>query len=197
LKLCTRLRHRHTRPVTPCTARGGGCTWAFNVSTFQPQPVAVILPDMPGCLSTTFCLPVVGRFGRCASRHKSQSSISPFSSPTPGLIELTSNRLHSPIYILNDDTLLHIFHLFQLHIQEEYPDADGARTLDWVRQRWWYKLVHVSRQWRYLILGSRTLLDLHLVCTYGVPVADMLAHSPPLPLTIVYYGNPKMTAEDE
>jgi hypothetical protein len=80
-----------------------------------------------------------------------------------------------------------------LHIQDEH-----AGRVDWERQRWWYKLTQVSRWWRYLILGSRTLLDLHLVCTFGVPVADMLAHSPPLPLTIYYYYDDReMTAEDE
>jgi hypothetical protein len=123
--------------------------------------------------------------------------MSPFCSPIRRSIELTSNRLYSPIYILNNDALLNIFHLCQLHVQEEYPNADGARVIGWRRQRWWYKLAQVSRQWRYLILGSRTLLDLHLVCTYGVPVAGMLAHSPPLPLTVFYFDNLKMTAEDE
>jgi hypothetical protein len=123
-------------------------------------------------------------------------SLSP--SPTRGSIELTSNIPHSPICILNDDTLLNVFHLYQLHIQEEYGDVNGRRVIDWRRQRWWYKLAQVSRQWRYLILESRTVLDLHLVCTYGVPVADMLAHSPPLPLTIFYWNRiDEMTAEDE
>jgi hypothetical protein len=154
---------------------------------------------MPSCLSITVCLPVVRRFGRRAPRHESesQSSISLFHSPTRESIELTGNRLHSPICILNNDTLLHVFHLYQLHVQEEYSNTDGRHMIRWGRQRWWYKLVHVSRRWRYLILGSRSVLDLHLVCTYGVPVADMLAHSPPLPLTIFYYDNRKMTAEYE
>jgi hypothetical protein len=31
---------------------------------------------------------------------------------------------------------------------------------------------------------SASYLGLSLVCTYGTPVADMLAHSPPLPLII-------------
>jgi hypothetical protein len=35
------------------------------------------------------------------------------------------------------------------------------------------------------------------VCTYGTPVADMLAHSPPLPLVIDYYEDTDITAEDE
>jgi hypothetical protein len=85
-----------------------------------------------------------------------------------------------------------------LHIQDEPADEDGDRMIDWERQRWWYKLAQVSQQWRYLILGSSILLNLHLFCTYGVPVADMLAHSPPLPITIFYYyTDHEMTAEDE
>ena len=40
------------------------------------------------------------------------------------------------------------------------------------------------------------LLGLCLVCTYGTPVADMLAHPPPLPLVIDYQGT-DITAEDE
>jgi hypothetical protein len=34
------------------------------------------------------------------------------------------------------------------------------------------------------MLGSASYLGLSLVCAHGTPVADMLAHSPPLPLII-------------
>ena len=69
---------------------------------------------------------------------------------------------------------------------------------DWVRGRWWYKLAHVCRRWRTLILGSASYLGLSLVCTYGTPVADVLAHSPPLPLTVDYsYGDHDITVKDE
>jgi hypothetical protein len=62
----------------------------------------------------------------------------------------------------------------------------------------WYKPVHLCRFWRYLILSSSSRLDLNLVCMSGVPVVDMLAHSPLLPLTIYYESdNPEITAEDE
>ncbi|KAI0276390.1 hypothetical protein BGY98DRAFT_707370 [Russula aff. rugulosa BPL654] len=47
-----------------------------------------------------------------------------------------------------------------------------------------------------LILGSASYLGLCLVCTYGTPVGDMLAHSPPLPLVIDYH-NHDITGEDE
>jgi hypothetical protein len=113
-------------------------------------------------------------------------------------IELTSNRQHSPIYTLNDDVLLNIFYLYRLHIMDEEHNKDGFLIRNWHHQRWWYKLAQVSRQWRDLILASPSRLDLHLVCTYGVPVADMLAHSPSLPLTVFYHDNGRlMSAEDE
>jgi len=68
----------------------------------------------------------------------------------------------------------------------------------WDRERWWYRLAQVCRRWRYLIHGSATHLDLRLVCTYGTPVAEMLANSPPLPLIIDYVKKGQdLTAEDE
>ncbi|KAI0276396.1 hypothetical protein BGY98DRAFT_986184, partial [Russula aff. rugulosa BPL654] len=50
-----------------------------------------------------------------------------------------------------------------------------------------------------LILRSASYLGLCFVCTYGTPVADMLAHSPPLPLVIDYERRRRrdITAEDE
>ena len=54
------------------------------------------------------------------------------------------------------------------------------------RERWWYKLTHVCRRWRRLILASASYLGVSLVCTYGTPVANMLAHSPPFPLVVDY-----------
>jgi len=69
---------------------------------------------------------------------------------------------------------------------------------DLLGERWWYKLVQVCRRWRYLILGSAPYLRLALLCTRGTPVADMLMHSPPLPLIIDHYDiNHGLTAEDE
>ena len=41
-------------------------------------------------------------------------------------------------------------------------------------------------------------MNLHLLCTNGTPVAEMLKHSPPLPLIINYQNtSPTMTSEDE
>src|SRR5258708_34769110 len=59
-------------------------------------------------------------------------------------------------------------------------------------------LVHVCQRWRNLILGSTSYLGLYLVCTSGTPVADMLEHSPPLPLIIDYdEQDDAISAEDE
>ena len=68
----------------------------------------------------------------------------------------------------------------------------------WARGRWWYQLAHVCQRWRNLIFGSSSYLNIFLVCTYRTPVADMLAHSPPLPLVIDYPDEHRdITAEDE
>ena len=67
---------------------------------------------------------------------------------------------------------------------------------EWAGERWWYGLAHVCQRWRNIILGSASYLGLCLVCTYGTPVADMLAHSPPLPL-VIDYPDDDITAKDE
>ena len=76
---------------------------------------------------------------------------------------------------------------------------DEHSPTDWIYNgRWWYALVHVCRRWRNIILGSATYLGLSLLCTYGTPVAEMLAHSPPLPLVVSYFTKGRYpTTEDE
>src|SRR6266436_9250785 len=102
------------------------------------------------------------------------------------------------IHVLDDYSLLNIFHLYRRSPLSEYQDVDIRLTggVEWVGERWWYRLAHVCQRWRNLILESASFLGLCLVCTYGTPVADMLAHSPPLPLTIDYQGT-DITAKDE
>ncbi len=69
---------------------------------------------------------------------------------------------------------------------------------EWIQERWWYRLVQVCHRWRCLILEHVSHLHLSLVCAHGTPVADMLAHSPPLPLVIDYpYEDNNISAEDE
>ncbi|KAH9175843.1 hypothetical protein EDB89DRAFT_288093 [Lactarius sanguifluus] len=86
------------------------------------------------------------------------------------------------INALNHDVLLDIFHWYRLGNTTD--DFDRG----WNLEHWWFKLIHVCRTWRHLILASPSRLNLHLVCTYGTPVRTMLTHSPPLPLIIYYPG---------
>jgi hypothetical protein len=118
-------------------------------------------------------------------------------SPTRGSIEPTSKCIRLT-YTLNDDVLLKVFDIYRLAHPDQYVDEDGELKYAWDRQHRWYKLTHLCRQWRNLISISPSHVCLNLVCTYGVPVANMLAHSPPLSLTI-YYPNPSrgMTTDDE
>jgi F-box-like len=148
---------------------------------------------MPGCCSPIICPPLIRKLGR-----RKQFQIVTFASlicsQTCELIGPNSNRRHSPIHILNDDVLLNIFYLYRLEVPHKYNGECGPIFASH-NQRWWYRLAHVCRQWRSIILGSPSRLNLHLYCTKGVPVADMLANSPPLPLSIHYSG--KITADDE
>ena len=107
------------------------------------------------------------------------------------------------IHIIDDDSLLHVFYLYRPFLLGEGEDhlarLHGGRK-SWVRGRWWYKLAHVCQKWRSILLGSASYLGISLVCTYGTPVAEMLAHSPPLPLVVDYVGEEledPITAEDE
>ena len=100
------------------------------------------------------------------------------------------NRRRTLIDTLDDDSLLNIFNHCRPTLLEE--DGNDIGDIDnklleggrWERERWWYKLTQVCRRWRHLILASPSHLRLSLVCMSGTPVADMLAHSPPIPLII-------------
>ena len=105
--------------------------------------------------------------------------------------------MYLSIHNLDEDSLLSIFSLCRPHPfeEDEYGDILFANR---DQECWWYKLVKVCRRWRYLILGSAHHLGLCLVCSRGTPVAEMLAHSPPLPLIIDHNDkNRDLTAEDE
>jgi hypothetical protein len=95
-----------------------------------------------------------------------------------------------------------VFSLYRPLILDE-SEADNNQFLDggeWNRERWWFTLVHVCRRWRHLVFESASHLRLSLVCARGTPVADMLAHSPPLPLIIDHldqHNHNGITATDE
>ena len=114
----------------------------------------------------------------------------------------TDNRLSStPVNLLDDDSLLIMFSFCRPVISVDtavfdHQILDGG---EWNREWWWYGLLQVCRRWRYLILDSAFHLQVSLVCARGTPVADMLAHSPPLPLIIDHIDDEYnvLTPEDE
>jgi hypothetical protein len=152
-------------------------------------------PGIFDYLSTTTYSPPLEESGQGATGRESHNSVSLFCSLRP-TGESTEPIPHSPIHTLNDDVLLNIFHLYRLDVQHEYT-YDGLPDFYLRRQSWWYKLTQVCGRWRYLIFASPSQLRLHLLCTYGVSVAKMLAHSPPLPLTIYYDGENRETTEED
>ena len=92
--------------------------------------------------------------------------------------------IDSSINVLPDDTLVEIFDVYRLE--------DDA----WIHGGW-YKLAHTCRRWRNIIFSFPSRLEVHLYCTYGSPVADMLSHSPPLPLIIEYYKHESLSTKEE
>jgi hypothetical protein len=93
------------------------------------------------------------------------------------------------IHFLDDDSLLNVFFLYRPTILEDIDDDEVRLVgdIEWDCERWWYTLARVCQRWRNLILGSASYLGTCLVCTYRTQVADMLVHSPPLPLVIDFY----------
>ena len=113
-----------------------------------------------------------------------------------------NSPLTASIHVLDDDSLLNVFYLYRpFLLGEDDQDEDDPLTggqMGWVRGRWWYNLAHVCQRWRNVILGSASYLGVSLICSEGTPVANMLAHSPPLPLVIDYrLHEDDITAEDE
>ena len=114
----------------------------------------------------------------------------------------TDNRSSStPVNLLDDDSLLIMFSFCRPVISADsavfdHQILDGG---EWNREWWWYGLLQVCRRWRYLILDSAFHLQVSLVCARGTPVADMLVHSPPLPLIIDHIDDEYnvLTPEDE
>jgi hypothetical protein len=105
------------------------------------------------------------------------------------------------IHILDDDSLLHVFYVYRPFLSGEDQDDNarhrGGDEIE-TRGRWWYKPAQVCQRWRNIIFSSASYLGISLVCTYGTPVADMLANSPPLPLIVHYATEGRdITTDDE
>jgi hypothetical protein len=94
------------------------------------------------------------------------------------------------IHTIDDNSLLRVFWFFRAVMVDEDEPRDNRFLEGWNRnqelERWWYKLAHVCRRWRCLILASASHLNLCLVISRSTPVADMLTNSPPFPLIINY-----------
>ena len=137
---------------------------------------------------------------KCKSQRRRYASTFPFHAHQLVVTWPTCNSPHTAsIDILDDGLLLNIFCLYRPFLPGE---DDGTRVVQgnwgWGRGHWWFKLSHVCQRWRSLIHASSSHLDLYLVCTKGTPVAEMLAHSPPLPLVVDYYKEDSiMNTEDE
>ena len=113
-----------------------------------------------------------------------------------------TNRRRTCIDILDDDSLLNIFYCCRPLVVLGENDGDGIGLWGgkWDCEHWWYNPAWVCRRWRRLILASPSYLGVSLVCRCGAPVADMLAHSPPLPLIIDHisaFGDRLTDVEDE
>jgi hypothetical protein len=104
------------------------------------------------------------------------------------------------IYDISDEVLLRIFYycrpvFLDKPVADDNPNLEGR---EWSNERWWYKLAHICRKWRYLVLASASHLRLSILCTYGTPVAAMLTYPPAFPLIIDYSDEDReMTAADE
>src|SRR6266446_2500314 len=104
------------------------------------------------------------------------------------------------IHILDDDSLLNVFSFCRPVILGE-NEANTNQILEggeWIQERWWYRVAQTCHRWRRLILEHAFHLHLSLVCARGTPVADMLAHSPHLPIIIDHLDQyDGITAKDE
>ena len=118
-----------------------------------------------------------------------------------GLTQRTGNR--TPIGAINaftDDLLLKIFYHCRpvLSDDHEVNDNRDLEETKWTNEHGWYKLAHICRKWRYLVLASASHLHLRFLCTYGTPVLNMLTYSAASPLIIDYSDkNREVTAQDE
>ncbi|KAH9981788.1 hypothetical protein BJV74DRAFT_989281 [Russula compacta] len=137
---------RGDSPLRTRRAHGGGRQFPWSdftrLSCYRPQHRQYFLLPLHGMLSHWLTwFPFVGRLDRSALINVSQHS---------GL------RPHSTsIHTLDDDSLLEIFYLYRPVLLDE-DEVDDIRILqggEWDRERWWYKIAHVCRRWRYLILG--------------------------------------------
>jgi hypothetical protein len=106
-----------------------------------------------------------------------------FSTQRPALAT-TADRCHIgqvTIDMLPDDALLKIFDFF----------VDDNDSIDA-----WHSLVHACRKWRNIVFGSPRRMNLHLHCTAGRPVKELLDIWPDLPIVIKLYDPATWDVDD-
>jgi hypothetical protein len=113
--------------------------------------------------------------------------------PTCRSIEPISNTPDSPIYTLNDDVLLNVFHIYRLAHPDEYGDEEGEFRYAWdggtVQTSACLSTVADPGSYHDFTISSVPKSRLHIRCS-TVPVADMLTYPPSLPY-------PDATTDDE
>ena len=80
------------------------------------------------------------------------------------------------IHWLNDDALLGIFNYYRLDEKNGWNDKLG-----------WCNLSQVCQRWRHLIYECSSHLGMHIKCTNGSPMVNVLDHLPRLPLFVRYH----------
>ena len=85
--------------------------------------------------------------------------------------------------MLDNDALLNIFYFYQpapsLSSENERDAIISLGGGNWNLEHWWYSLAQVCHRWRCVVFESAFFLGASLVCTYGTPLADILAYLPP------------------
>ncbi|KAH9037710.1 hypothetical protein EDB84DRAFT_1577534 [Lactarius hengduanensis] len=111
-----------------------------------------------------------------------------------GRVLFKNYRYGATIDMLPDNVLLEIF---DFCLRDSTEIMFKFEVILYTRQ--WQILVHVCQGWRRIIFESPRRLDLHLCCSYRIPVRRNLGFWPiSLPLTVDYPCSPPcITPEDE
>jgi hypothetical protein len=91
-------------------------------------------------------------------------------------------RNSTTINILSDNILLEVF--------DQYRKSDHQFCLSPYCVWKWHLLVHVCRRWRQIIFASPRRLNLHLLCTHGNPLREILGIWPSIPFIILFFNPP-------
>ncbi|KAF8268652.1 hypothetical protein EI94DRAFT_1700067 [Lactarius quietus] len=169
----SRLKRRFLRPIA--------------TTTLNDSPTRVALEDWT-VLSRPASHPInIHIYGSRGSPGSTSDLDLPPPSPTserPGY-----RVLYTTIDTLEDDILLGIFNYCRLNDKNSW----NVRLV----RLGWHTLSHVSRRWRHLVYSSAFHLGMHIICTNGTPIVDMLDHLPPLPLLINYRFSILKDLQDE